>query len=261
MPFRVGTNRIGRLVVGALPPSWNPGDIATYWWTADAGVTESGGDVSAWVDQVGSLSIGQGTAANQPTLVTSTNLNNQNAVRFTRANNEWLFRDPISFSGVGYAFSVINVYYLGDDTNAQGIVTQTVATGGAGRYALAIFGSGELGYVNQSFQSSTTTILEGSPTTGVKVDAFEYDASGNVRVWHNDLSSATSYSGGTSNLDLFQSTKFAFGAYYDASGTAPDSGRYFEGDLAESIWVTGTLSAGDLTNLQTYINNKYNLSV
>lgn len=240
---------------------WTPAEIARYWWTADAGITESSGDVSAWEDQVGGLSISQATAAYQPVIVDSSNLNDQKAVRFTRANGEWLFRDPISFSGVGYAFSFINVYYLGNATNSQGIVTQTVATGGAGRIGLALFGTGDLGYVNQNFQSATTTTLESTPTTGVKVDAFEYDGSGGVRVWHNDFDSPTSYSGGTSNQDLYQSTKFAFGAYYNAAGTAPDSGRYFDGDLAESIWVTGTLSSEDVTNLQTYINDKYNLSV
>jgi hypothetical protein len=37
------------------------------WWTADAGVTQSAGAVSAWADQVAGISFTQATGANQPT--------------------------------------------------------------------------------------------------------------------------------------------------------------------------------------------------
>ena len=260
MPFRVGTNRIGRLIVGSLPPSWNPGDIAKYWWTADAGITESANRVSAWEDQVGGLSIDQSTAADQPLLVTSSNLNNQQAVRFNKASGEWLQRSPISFASDGYAFSVINISYYNATSN-QSVVSQTVAQAGNGRYADFISG-GNYGNVARNFYNGSVITLESPATIGVKVNVFEYDAAGNTRSWFNDLSTVDqTNTGGLSNLNLFQNTFLIFGSYGNSTGTGPDTGRFFDGDLAESIWVPRVLTAGDITNLQTYINTKYNLSV
>ncbi len=85
MPFRVGTNRIGRLVVGAIP-SWSPADFTDvkYWWTADAGVTESGGNVTAWVDQIAGFSL---TGVNNPQLTTSATLNGENVIATSGTSN------------------------------------------------------------------------------------------------------------------------------------------------------------------------------
>ena len=258
MPFRLGTKRIGRLGVGDF--NWYPSEIAKYWWTADAGVTESGGRVESWEDQVGGLTIDQGIPSDQPILVSSSNLNNQNAVRFVRANGEWLQRSPISFASDGYAFSVINISYY-NTTDAQSVVSQTVAQAGNGRYADLITG-GNYGNIARNFFNGAVITLESPATVGVKVNAFEYDAAGNTRSWFNDFNTvAFAGSGGLSNLNLFQSTFLIFGAYGNSTGTGPDTSRFFDGDLAESIWVPRTLTSTDITNLQTYINNKYNLSV
>ena len=257
MPFRVGTNRIGRLGVGDFR---SPANIAKYWWTADSGITESGGRVSSWEDQINGLTIEQSTSADQPLLVTSSNLNNQQAVRFNRASGEWLQRDPISFASDGYAFSVINISYY-NMTNSQSVVSQTVAQAGNGRYADLIT-SGVYGNVARNFYNGSVITLESPPTVGVKVNGFEYDAAGNTRSWFNNLSTVNqTNTGGLSNLNLFQNTFLIFGAYGNSTGTGPDTSRFFDGDLAESIWVPRTLTSTDLRNLQTYINNKYNLSV
>ncbi len=257
MPFRLGANRIGRLGVGDFR---SPANIAKYWWVADSGITESGGRVSSWEDQINGLTIEQSTPADQPLLVTSANLNNQQAVRFDRASGEWLQRDPISFASDGYAFSVINISYY-NTTDNQSAVSQTVAQAGNGRYADGIF-SGNYGNVARNFYNGSVINLEIPTTVGVKVNVFEYDAVGNTRSWFNDLNTvAFAGSGGLTNLNLFQSTFLIFGSYGNSTGTGPDTSRFFDGDLAESIWVPRTLTSTDLRNLQTYINNKYNLSV
>ena len=240
------------------PSSWTPADIAKYWWTADAGVTESGGAVSAWVDQVGGLSIDQATGANQPTLTTQAALNGENVIRFD-GTDDYLQRSPISFVSDGYAFTNINIAYSNIAVGTLSLVAQSYFGAGVGRYSVIVEG-GAFKILQDNFSSTPTITLESPPTTGVKVTAFEYDASGNVRTWYNDFNTSSSYSGGTSNLDLIQITTLIFGAYNDTS-TGVAAGYKWNGDLAESIWVPSVLSAGDITNLQTYINTKYNLSV
>jgi len=240
------------------PSSWTPADIAKYWWTADAGVTESGGAVSAWVDQVGGLSIDQATGANQPTLTTQAALNGENVIRFD-GTDDYLQRSPISFVSDGYAWTNINIAYNNNGNINGSLIAQSYFGDTTGRYSI-IKDGGNYIVINSAFSSTHNIILESPATTGVKVEAFEYDASGNVRTWYNDFNTSSSYSGGTSNLDLIQITTLIFGAYNDTS-TGVAAGYKWNGDLAESIWVPSVLSAGDITNLQTYINTKYNLSV
>ncbi len=258
MAFRVGTNRIGRLVVGALPPSWSPADIAKYWWTADAGVTESGGAVSAWVDQVGGLSIDQATGGLKPTLTTQAALNGENVINFN--GSQWLQRSPISFSSDGYAFTSIVISYKANGINQASLIAQSYLGPVTGRFTF-LTNNSNFQTINQGFTSTNPINLEVPSTTGVKVAAFEYDASGNVRTWFNDFNTPSSYSGGNTNQDLTQSTSLLFGAYNDTSTGVTGAVGKWNGDIAESIWVPRTLTSTDLTDLQTYINNKYNLSV
>jgi hypothetical protein len=250
----------GFMKTQGTPSPWTPASIAKYWWTADAGVTESGGAVSAWVDQVGGLSIDQATGANQPTLTTQAALNGENVIRFD-GTDDYLQRSPISFAGDGYAWTNINIAYANTVLSGRSLVAQSSPTTAiSGRYNVFITSFPRFIIIDRDFSSTNVITLESPATTGVKVTAFEYDASGNVRTWYNDFNTSTSYSGGTSNLDLIQTTTLLFGATNDTS-TGVGAGNKWDGDLAESIWVPSVLSAGDITNLQTYINTKYNLSV
>lgn len=235
---------------------FTPADIAKYWWTADAGVTESGGAVSSWQDQVGGLDITQGSATFQPVTGSQAALNNQNVIRFD-GSNDYLQRSPISFLSDGYSFSLITVHYY--NAAAGTVVAQSLFGGASGRISFIVDGGAEQ-IINQEFSGTSTITVNNPASTGAKVEAFEYDAAGSVRVWYNDLSTSTTYSGGNANQNLIQTTSLLFGAYNDGGGGVA-GGFKLNGDIAEVIWVPRTLTAGDLTNLQTYINTKYGLSV
>jgi len=257
MAIRVGTQPILRFYAGPVPPPvWSPADIAKYWWTADAGVTESGGFVSSWQDQVGGLNITQSSATFQPVTGSQAALNNQNIIRFDGAG-DYLQRSPISFLSDGYSYSLITVHYYNAAVGA--VVSQALFGAAVGRISFIVDGGAER-IINQGFSGTATITVNNPVTTGAKVEAFEYDAAGSVRVWYNDLSSSTTYSGGNVNQNLIQTTSLIFGGYNNA-GTGIAGGYRFNGDIAEVIWVPRTLTAGDLTNLQTYINTKYGLSV
>ena len=238
-------------------PAFTPADIAKYWWTADAGVTESGGAVSSWQDQVGGLDITQSSATFQPITGSQAALNNQNIIRFD-GSNDYLQRSPISFLSDGYSFSLITVHYY--NAAAGSVIAQARFGGAAGRLSFLVDGGAEQ-IINQGFSGTISLTVNNPASTGSKVEAFEYDAAGSVRVWYNDLSTPTTYSGGTSNQDLIQTTSLIFGAYNGESSGSVADGIKLNGDIAEVIWVPRTLTAGDLTNLQTYINTKYGLNV
>ena len=256
----LGTNQ----VYGApYVPPFTPAQIAKYWWTADAGVTESGGAVSAWVDQVGGLSIDQATSANQPTLTTSTNLNNQSVIRFDRTNSEYLQRSPISTAADGYQFTSIVITDNTAGTTTGAALSQAYLGPPNGRLSFRVSNSNVSylldGFINPPLGEFID--VETPATTGAKVMAYEYDGSGNSKLWFNDFNTPyTTVTGGPSNQDLIQSTTLIFGGYNDTS-TGTYAPLFYTGDIAEVIFVPSTLSAGDITNLQTYINTKYNLSV
>jgi hypothetical protein len=259
---QIGITYFGNNVVFGLGnpppgPSFTPADIAKYWWTADAGVTESGGAVSSWQDQVGGLDITQSSATLKPVTGSQAALNNQNIIRFD-GSNDYLQRSPISFLSDGYSFSLITVHYY--NAAAGSVVAQSRFGIDAGRLSFLV-NSGDEQILNQGFSGTTLITVNNPASTGSKVEAFEYDAAGSVRVWYNDLSTPTTYSGGNANQDLIQTTSLIFGAYNGESSGSVADGFKLNGDIAEVIWVPRTLTAEDLTNLQTYINTKYGLSV
>ena len=248
---------------GAPAVGWTPADIAKYWWTADAGVTIVPlNDVASWVDQVGGLTMTGGTGAGNPEggpLVTQGALNNQKVIRFD-GNSRWLERPPISFASDGYAFTCITVAYKDNGATTGTLIAQSLFAGAQGRFGFLTDG-GTFNALGTNFTSATSPVLENPSTTGVKVAAYEYDASGNGRVWFNDFNTPTALSGGSSNVDMYQGSKLLFGAFNNSNGSSVQPSYFWDGDIAEVIFVPNVLSAGDISNLQTYINTKYNLSV
>jgi hypothetical protein len=73
----------GRLGHGSRTP-WTPEDLGASliaWWDADAGVVQTDGAVSQWIDGVGALTLAQATADNQP-VYSATSFNGRPGVTF-----------------------------------------------------------------------------------------------------------------------------------------------------------------------------------
>lgn len=73
---------------------------ALAFFTADLGVTQSGGSVSDWAGQAAGLHAVQGTTANMPTVVAS-GLNTHTTLRFTKANTQRLVIGTLNLPAPG----------------------------------------------------------------------------------------------------------------------------------------------------------------
>ncbi len=118
-------NTYPNIASGGIEVDWRflptPGCVAanlTLWLKADAGVNESGGTVTQWVDQSGTgNNAAQGTASEQPALVSS-GINFNGALRFD--GNDFLFNDSTDLTGLtGSSDWEIFSVALVDNTNGD----------------------------------------------------------------------------------------------------------------------------------------------
>jgi len=263
MPFRLGTNRIGRLIVGALPPAWNPADFTNvqYWWTADAGVTESGGVVSAWTDQINSLDYEQPSAGIRPTITTSSTLNNQNVIATNGTSQYMYIPSPLAAFG-GSDLTILSVFNI-VDVKTGGVITGVTGIGaGVTRVDISTV-SGNIRALETNFGSGVSDYIQAIQTpasTGVGQSwKWRYDASaGNTFRALNTLTETAQAGPGTTNQTWGSAAVPVFGATLNSqSNLTVFGGRYVQLELAEQVFIYDTPTTQEMTDWKTYVNNKY----
>lgn len=256
MPFRLGANRIGRLVVGAVP--WTPASFTDvqYWFTADAGVTESGGNVTAWVDQINGLSL---TGVNNPQLTTSATLNGQNVIQ-TNGTNNYVYSTTTPASLAGSDVTILGVYNLIGAGNG-GIFMGVGHFNGSnnGRWWVDTL-NGNTRIFNQGMPSNglVGVNIESPLTTGAHSLKIRYDSSaGDGYYAYDTLTESTYATGGLTGTDWVANGTICIGASIITTGGGIFSGRFVPVEMAEEVFIYGTPSAAEMTEWKTYVNNKY----
>ncbi len=253
---------LGSTKVWPAVTAWTPASIAKYWWTADAGVTTVSGGVSSWEDQVTGLTLTQGTAGNRPTVSTQAALGGETVIRFD-GSNDYLQRSPLSFSSTGYSFTNYVIFY--NASTAQGsTLAQSRFGAGAGRYSIISYSNAHR-IIPPNFANTDNIALQNPVQVGAKVSGMMYDnavGGPETTFWFNNLTTAVATrTDGNSDQDIFQNSSLLIGAYNGSSGFSVANGYYFNGDVAEVIWVEGTMDSTDRADLKSYINTKYSLSI
>jgi len=254
---------LGSTKVWPAVTAWTPATIAKYWWTADAGVTTVSGGVSSWEDQVSGLTFTQGTAGNRPTVSTQAALGGETVIRFD-GSNDYLQRAPLSFSSTGYSFS--NFVILYNASTGQGsTLAQSRFGAGSGRYSVITYSNAHR-IIPANFANTDNVALQSPVAVGAKVSGMIYDnisaGSRESTFWFNDLTTAVgTRTDGNSDQDLYQNSSLLLGAYNGSSGYSVQSGYYFNGDIAEVIFVEGAMDSTNRADLKSYINTKYGLSI
>ena len=253
---------VSGIISGRTAAAWAPSDLSAIvaWYRADLGVTESGGLVSAWADQIGSNDLAQGNSTYRPTLVSSdANFNSQATLSFSAdclysaASSWWHIADGTSLTSlvVWRATSLASAAY---PLNTRNFNTQG---GWAHRADLARFYVADSGASNSDFASDST----GYSTSTVYVSAGLMRENGasadDISLWINgtecDSPVVGAYSFG--NIAAAASREFLVGA----AGTTGGSGLV--GHVAEVIYVAGLLSSGEDASLASYLNTRYGLSL
>tara|TARA_R110000796_G_scaffold14596_1_gene47725 strand:- start:2568 stop:3350 length:783 start_codon:yes stop_codon:yes gene_type:complete len=242
-------------------PTWTPASFTDvkYWWTADSGVTESGGAVSSWVDQIASFDMQQPTGANQPSITTSATLNGENVISFN-GTTDYLWTTTAPSSQPTNAdltmLSVINLI----NTRTGGVFMGAVLVGVGTRAWLDTL-SGNLRFFNQNYPTFNggNSNIESPATTGAKALKWRYDSSAGDSFYAIDtLTESALVSGTETGTDSWNAnTTIGIGATLNNNGGSVFGGRYVQVEVAEQVWIENTPTPTEMTDWQTYVNNKY----
>ena len=250
------------VISGLGAAAWAPSDLSAVvaWYRADLGVTESGGLVSAWADQIGSNDLAQGNSTYQPTLVSSdSNFNSQSSLSFSgdvvysAASSWWHIADGTSLTSI-VVWRATSLAAAGYPLNTRNFTTQ----GGWGHRAdLARFYVADSGASSTDFASDST----GYSTSTVYVSAGIMRENGasadDISLWINGTECDAPVVGSYSFGDIAAASARAF--LVGAAGTTGGSGLV--GHVAEVIYVAGLLSSGEDASLTSYLNSRYGLSL
>lgn len=234
---------------GFTPADLNP----VLWLDAGVGVTETAGATSAWANQgSGSRDATQGTALNQPTY---------NATGFGTNNLPYLdFDGTNSFLTCGTEYSklanytiftvfeadvVANKLLYGDADNSVNFRSAGAVcylTGGKFNH---FFGDGTnytTSTTSSSYSANTPYILQATHVDGEALTSLNLNG--------DDLEVNVGGNGATSSV---AGTKYNFsigqGGQY--------GGLRFNGKIAEILIFNSVLSTDNITNMETYLNDKY----
>jgi hypothetical protein len=221
---------------------WLRGDSFTFDTTA------------TWADLSGNGRDFTQTGSNRPT-VDGTGLNGQATVDFVRASSQYLVGNGDTLFNTGAAHTVI-------------MVVKNDAFGGAGQYQSPLNFKGNTAYVmwftNDAFYGDcafgfmASKIMSATAswgTTDYNLFVQTYNGSGDT--------TPANYT-----LEKNGASQTVGGPKATGAGTAANNiGRlaggsdYFDGKIAEIIVMSSVISASDLAELETYINERYGITI
>ncbi len=215
------------------------------WLKADAGITETGGDITAWADQSGN---GLDATGNLDPLFTATNsnLNNQPSISFPNDGSYLsVADDPLLDDGGNFSFALV---LRTDQPGTFGILNKRTEFGENQAYRffknnnsfesnMGGFGSATLALDVSTRNYIFTTIYNGSATT---YNIFDNDS--------DNAGAGAPASLGDEASDLF------IGNFNDGDA------REFDGDIAEVIIFKSTLNEAQRLIVENYLGSKYGIS-
>ena len=218
------------------------------WLKADAGVTLSGSDVTAWADQSGNGNNASSSGGTRPTFVSNT-LNSKPVLRFDGAGQKMALTSSIG----GTAYTIFIVCKNNDNTNGSmffwstdenyakyiGSVTSTSYNASArNKFILSEndVGSGE----GDSIIAWSSTAVNNNYFIGTAMQ------NGGGKAYSNG-------SGGTDSLGTFagSNTFNLIGGY--------EFGYELDGDVAEIIAYNRALTISERQQVEAYLNSKYQI--
>jgi hypothetical protein len=233
--------------------SWTPLNLPSLsaFYRADQGVTQSGGNVSAWADQSSNAQNLTITSATPPTW-SGSSFGGFPGITFSTANDTFLQTTSFSFSSAAMSIASL-VIPTANSGNDGGRVVSLQANGVATDYTnpSIVLGIGSGG--PSVFGLSTTIIGDGGGTPsivpntaqilGLTLDGI---ANGNVSINLVNQGAPTAFSsivGSNPNI-------LSIGMWTDASSQ-------FDGVMGYTIITAAAFQPGDIENLITWTNNNF----
>lgn len=260
MPIRVGTQPILKMYAGPnILPTWSPADFTNvqYWWRADLGVTESGGSVTVWEDQINAYQLINGSGAT-PTKTTEAGLNGAAVIDFD-GSTDFVYATTPPASRTG-DFTLLGVYYIDDPTVNDSIfgVTQAPASSTTQFLWRSVLGRSEWYTFKFDAAGGSSLILQNPGTIGAHAVKGRYDASApQIYGALDTLTETAGTGGGNTNQNWDLSVTFSAGAWVQGTAGTIYAGRYFNGKIAEMVMIYDNPGSTEMNEWKTYVNNKY----
>jgi len=239
----------------------------SLWLKADAGVTLSGSNVTAWADQSGNGFNANGNVADgvNPTFVSNIK-NGKPILRFGNNNDATVLRTAPTTFGNGGEFTIFTVHQYNDTDNnwAELISKGDLSTVEASQFSIsprfiASYPSrssfGVMGYaddtyswnwLNQEPASTNWSIVCG--TQSITNNSQKYFVNGSL------ISESVSVS-------AINQLNIRIGIGNGGDDLNPWSAEYggFKGDLAEVIFYNRALTMSERQQVEAYLNSKYQI--
>lgn len=212
----------------------NPGNITTapvLWLQADAGVTSSGGLVSAWADQSAGLNHATASGTSRPSLIAAA-LNGLPVIRFA-GSPQVLTLTAAFYPGVNWTVCFVS------RKTASGNVLVTLANTNNDPVAALFFSDNVLYAENQVGYSYCS------------------DAGTTPNYWsiRNAANVLSTYRGGALQTSGFTGNPSA--NLWNMLGACPAGGRWSNGDIAELIVFPAALTDADRGAVESYLHAKW----
>ena len=224
---------------GLFSTPFSPIDLSPALWldaSDETTITESGGAVSQWDDKSGNgYHVAQGTSANQPTTGTRT-VNGLNVIDFDGSNDSLVDADGPTFSQPN---TIIVVAEFDDVSGINNVVDGRI---NAQRNLLRAGSNNFLMYAG-------SVLSGGSPVTATPyamVATFD-GVSSSLRV-----NGSTVLTGNVGTQDF---ASIRIGAEFDGVG------QELDGAVGEIIIVNGTLTAQQIADTETYLADKWGITL
>lgn len=224
--------------VGVAAGGFSPLDLSPALWldaSDTSTITESGGAVSQWDDKSGNgYNLQQGTGTAQPATGTRT-INSLNVIDFDGTNHFMTTASEVRLSQPNHVFLAMRTDNI---TNGKYVFDNYPGAASGGWFQ--IFGSQYYAYAGSGVLGGTTVtspivahITYNVGSSSIRVDGVEI-VTGNI---------------GTQDLSLL------------TLGERDDGAVPFDGALAEIIVVNGTLAAQQISDTETYLADKWGITL
>ena len=235
-----------RKVGGGAP--FSPADISglSLWLKADAGVTLSGSDVTAWADQSGNGNNASSEEETRPTLVSNT-LNAKPVLRFDGAGQKMAITSSIG----GTAYSIFIVCKNNDNENGSMFLWSTDEN--FAKYIGSVTATSYNASIRNKFILSENDVGSGE---GDSIIAWS-----SIAVNNNYFIGTATQNGGGKAYSNGSGGADSLGAF-SASNTFNLIGGYgfgyeLDGDVAEIISYNRAVTTPERQQVEAYLNTKY----
>ena len=226
--------------------SFSPANISglSLWLKADAGVTTSGSNVTAWADQSGNGQNATAAGSYRPTFVsTDAQFNNKPSILFDGVGNSFVI-PSINFN-INTNNSIFVAFRVSDGETGT-FLTQ----GGAGNYFIGI--------------TDNALNISNSNTAGIIAAGLASDNTKNIVSATNNNYSFTLYQNGSQvgdttvyNEFINDGTEMLIGGDTSTVNSGQADSYWLNGKIAEIIVYNRAVTTPERQQVEAYLNTKY----